>query len=142
MKTLYLRAELMENYRCHKNILKFASDMFYNSCVKPSGVTAHIKVPHGFLYPLVFVCTGFDQIKGYTQNVNEREADILMRMISEHATRDGVDAACVMSSSRSQVHSQSCIILPVDSILYMYIHTLTSCVFLAGYTSSTKKEAV
>ena len=130
----------MENYSCHKNILKFASDMFYNSCVKPSGVTAHIKVPHGFLYPLVFMCTSFDQIKGYTQTVNEKEADILMRMISEHATRDGVDAACVMSSSRSQVHSQLRIILLVDSILY--IPTLTSCVFLAGYTSSTKREAV
>lgn len=103
-KTRYLQANLMENYRCHKHLLKFASDMFYQSCVKPSAITSNIKVPHGFSYPLVFVCTSMKQIGNYDDSINDTEAAILMNMLSNNiATSDRAATVCVLTSSRGQV---------------------------------------
>lgn len=94
----------MENYRCHKHLLKFASDMFYKSYVEPSAITSNIKIPHGFSYPLVFVCTSMKQIGNYDYSINDTEADILMNMLSNNVTKRDVAArVCVMSSSRGQV---------------------------------------
>ena len=93
----------MENYRCHKDILKFASQMFYMSRVKPSAVTANIKIPYGFSYPLVFVCTSMQEMRNYDACTNEVEADILMDMLNKHIQMGGVTRILVMSSSRGQV---------------------------------------
>ena len=109
-KTKYLQTNLMENYRCHRDILKFASDMFYMSCVKPSAVTSSITVPYGFPYPLVFVCTSMEEIGHYEGSTNQFEADILMNMLNEHLIMGGVTKISVMSSSRGQVCFPSLVI--------------------------------
>ena len=93
----------MENYRCHKDIISFASQMFYMSHVKPSALTSSIKIPYGFSYPMVFVCTSIEQKQFYTDCTNEAEADILMNMLSGHIKLGGVIRVSVMSSSRGQV---------------------------------------
>ena len=102
-KTQYLQTNLMENYRCHEHILKFASEMFYLSSVKHSAVTSNIKIPYGFPYPLVFICTSIKEVKNYSDCTNEAEADILMNMLSGHIKMGGVKRISVMSSSRAQV---------------------------------------
>ena len=104
-KTHYLQADLRENHRCHGQISKFASDMFYKSFVKPSKATIHISIPHGYKYPLVFVCTSMKQVQSYSSCINEEEADVIMKMLRKHVA-DGVQGVCVMSSSRSQVYIQ------------------------------------
>ena len=97
------QASLMSNFRCHKLILEFASQMFYKSTVKPSHVTSHIQSPHGFPFPLVFVCTSVKDIDNYDQSVNDREAMNLMDMLQQHLNENRGRQVCVMSSSRAQV---------------------------------------
>ena len=99
------QANLMKNFRCHKLILEFASKMFYRSTVKPSHVTLHIQSPHGFPFPLVFVCTSVNKIDNYDQSVNEQEAVNLMDMLRQHHRENRGRQICVMSSSRAQVHT-------------------------------------
>ena len=103
-KTEILQADLKENYRCQKVILKFASDMFYRSTVRASNVTANIHPLHGFTFPLVFVCTSIEHMTNYEQTVNRGEADILIHMLGQHLEQNEGHVTCVMSSSRSQVN--------------------------------------
>ena len=103
-KTNFQQANLMNNFRCHKLILEFASKMFYKSTVKPSPVTSHIQSPHGFSFPLVFVCTSVKEIDNYDQSVNDEEAMNLMDMLQQHIRENRGHQICVMSSSRAQVH--------------------------------------
>jgi hypothetical protein len=119
-RTRYLQANLMENYRCHKDIISFASQMFYMSCVKPSALTSSIKIPYGFSYPMVFVCTSIEQKQFCTDCTSEAEADILMNMLSGHIKLGGVIRVSVMSSSRGQV--------------CFYEHN--SCKFVLNYVTS------
>ena len=102
-RTQYQQANLVENYRCHKDIISFASQMFYKSCVRPSTVTSNISIPYGFSYPLVFVCTSLRQSRKCEFSSNEHEADILLNMLSENIAKSGMKMVCVMSSSRGQV---------------------------------------
>lgn len=100
----YLQADLTENYRCHPLILKFASEMFYKSTIKPSIITSRIPNFHGFKYPLVFVCTDIEEIESYEKSVNEKEANILMDMLDHHHREEMyMCKVCIMSSSRNQV---------------------------------------
>ena len=108
-KSKYLQANLTHNYRCHHLILKFASDMFYKSTVQPSSVTYTIPTCHGFPYPLVFVCTGIEEIHSYDNSVNEKEANILMKILDQQLRNEGKRIkVCIMSSSRSQVYHRVC----------------------------------
>ena len=107
-KTNYLQANLTENYRCHKYILKFASEMFYKSNVMRSSVTDNIHSVHGFPFPMVFVCTGSECIGNYEGTVNEKEAIILMSMLSQNQKHILKQKICVMSSSRGQVYLCKC----------------------------------
>lgn len=102
-KANYLQANLTENYRCHKHILKFASEMFYKSSVMQSSVTDTIHSLYGFAFPLVFVCTSAEDINTYNKTVNKKEAVILMDMLSQNLKHILEKKVCVMSSSRGQV---------------------------------------
>ena len=95
----------MKNFRCHQQILKFASEMFYKSLVTPSHVTLSCQSHPGFRFPLVFVCTSKEIVDHYDKAVNREEASILMAELGknlkiEQKMRRNV---CVMSSSRGQV---------------------------------------
>jgi superfamily I DNA and/or RNA helicase/exoribonuclease R len=112
LKTLYQsigentkshQAYLVHNFRSHKLILEFASQMFYKSTVKPSHVTPHIQSHHDFSFPIVFVCTSIKKIGNYEQPVNVEEAKNLMNMLSQHLRVNEGRQICVMSSSRAQV---------------------------------------
>ena len=108
-KTNYLQANLTENYRCHKCILKFASEMFYKSSVMPSSVTDNIRSVHGFPFPMVFICTSSECIGNYDGTVNKREAGILMSMLSQNLKHIILrQRVCVVSSSRGQVIINMC----------------------------------
>ena len=96
------KATLQKNFRCQQDILKFSSDLFYNSSVKVSH-TCLKRCPHPvFSYPLVFVCTSAKELRHYEQNVNQDEAALLMDMLT-NGKQNKTRSVCVMSSSRGQV---------------------------------------
>lgn len=96
-----LQANLMKNFRCHLQILKFASEMFYKSLVRPSHVTSSTQSHPNFPFPLVFVCTNKELTDHYDKAVNRDEASILMGVLRQNLMEQM--KVCVMSSSRGQV---------------------------------------
>ena len=75
--TMSHTATLLTNYRCHPSILTMASSLFYEcTLVSRSSSETHPMAP----YPLVLVCTNFDQ-RGF-ENLsaeNEEEAVLLIK---------------------------------------------------------------
>ena len=101
------QANLMKNFRCHQQILKFASEMFYKSLVTPSHVTSSCWSHPGFSFPLVFVCTSKEIVDHYDKAVNRDEASIVMGMLGKNLEIEPKNV-CVMSSSRGQVSKYMC----------------------------------
>ena len=99
--TIFL-ANLHTNFRCHVDILSFASKLFYASNVKPSIECKKIKSHKEFPFPLVFVCSSKEEINNFESNVNEHEANLLMSKLKELA-KYAKEEICVISSSRGQV---------------------------------------
>ena len=102
-RTNVFKATLQKNFRCQKDILKFASDLFYNSSVKVSHTCLKICPHPDFSYPLVFVCTSIKELRHYEQNVNQDEAALLMDTLMKNLKQKETRSVCVMSSSRRQV---------------------------------------
>ena len=102
-KASILQATLQTNFRCQEDILRFASELFYNSSVKVSRISKSIQPHPEFPYPLVFVCTSDKELRNYENTVNEKEADLLMNLLMDHIRQNKTKNVCVMSSSRGQV---------------------------------------
>ena len=110
-----LQATLQTNYRCHMDILKFVSQIFYNSSVKESPKTKKIKSHPDFPFPLVFICSSKEEIKNYEFNMNLKEAQLLLSTLEEVLTRwqeadkniDVWSSSCMLSSSRGQVNANN-----------------------------------
>ena len=102
-KASILQATLKTNFRCQEDILRFASDLFYDSSVKVSRTCSSIQPHPEFPYPLVFVCTSDKELRTYENTVNQKEADLLMNLLVDHSRHNRTRNVCVMSSSRGQV---------------------------------------
>jgi len=119
-KTATLQASLQTNFRCHKHILSFASELFYGSHVKTSRICKRIQPHPDFPYPLVFVCSSKDKISNYESSVNEEEAYLLLNKLVELSTclQDSCGGTiCVLSSSRGQVH------MSVHKVVYLLVYS-------------------
>ena len=88
---------LCNNYRCHADLLKLSSDLFYESSLKAYGKIAPCT--------LRFICSSLDMNPASFCD-NEIEAKIIIREVENllHSNKK-VDASsvCIMSPSQRQV---------------------------------------
>lgn len=99
---------LNTNYRCHKEIVKIPSELFYESKIKirPQSASAHPQAK----YPLVFVCSAL------TMGVDNKceanvEANVLLRQLENFVVLNWPDSwgekdlskICLVTASRTQV---------------------------------------
>ena len=124
--TTHVQATLQTNYRCHIGILKFASELFYNSfvTVKESQKSKEIKSHPNFSCPLLFICSTNEEIKHYELNKNINEAQLLLNTLYNILTQwqkadknmDVWNGVCILSSSRGQVSTNYCCIAYAQSV--------------------------
>ena len=115
-------ADLVTNYRCHKEIVAFSSSLFYEASLVshvPDSV-AHPSAP----YPLVFVCSSVDECTQFIgDDTNEIEAKAVIEQVArfvrswptdipEWGQRD-LNKICIVTSTRSQVSSANIVILTI-----------------------------
>ena len=102
-------ANLLTNYRCHKEIVHFSSNLFYEEslqCQVPDWVT-HPAAP----FPLLFVCSSVDEnVQLINDNKNEHEARIVLEQVAKFVRNWPVDwdekdlnKMCIVTNTRSQV---------------------------------------
>ena len=93
---------LRNNYRCHADLLKLSSDLFYEASLEPCG-----KIDVVGPYALRFICSCLDTNPA-SLSVNEKEAKIIIREVEKLlCTNKKVDAnnICIMSPSQRQVYN-------------------------------------
>ena len=102
-------ASLLTNYRCHKEIVHFSSNLFYEEslqCQVPDWVT-HPVAP----FPLLFVCSSVDEnVQLINDNKNEHEARIVLEQVAKFVRNWPVEwdekdlnKMCIVTNTRSQV---------------------------------------
>ena len=102
-------ASLLTNYRCHKEIVHFSSNLFYEEslqCQVPDRVT-HPAAP----FPLLFVCSSVDEnVQLINDNKNEHEARIVLEQVAKFVRNWPVEwdekdlnKMCIVTNTRSQV---------------------------------------
>ena len=101
--TKFSQATLQTGFRCQKDILSLASELFYSSSVKVSDTCLSINPHQEFPYPLLFVCSSDKNIRNSDESVNQNEADLLMKILRSDFEQNKINNVCVMSSSRGQV---------------------------------------
>ena len=99
---------LRNNYRCHADLLKLSSDLFYEASLKPCG-----KIDVVAPYTLRFICSCLDTNPA-SLSKNEKEAKIIIREVEKLlCTNKKVNASsvCIMSPSERQVKATVHIII-------------------------------
>lgn len=102
--------QLNVNYRAHKEIVKLASSLFYNSIltsVVPDSIS-HPDAP----YPLLFVCSSLDDIvEQIERDTDENEARVVLdeakRFVEKWPTKQwgpkDISSVCIITPTRHQV---------------------------------------
>ena len=99
-------AQLSTNYRCHRDILELARDLFYDhklhACAKNTAIP---KVKH----PLWFVCTSFDKELPVDKADDEGEAKALTAQLKRFFNTSEMQNinVCIMTCNRRQVRLES-----------------------------------
>lgn len=104
---------LSTNYRCHPTIRTFARNLFYRDfdLKLPKGYP--LPSPHPLYYNcLLFICSDVkENVTEVNSNINEKEADILLKALKQIAYLNwpkewgerNLSKCCIMSPCRSQV---------------------------------------
>ena len=80
----HIMAKLFYNYRCHPDILKMLSDLFYSSSLKWNELNSIPGTHHKYRFPLVFICTEIDsQVKSEIQQ--QKEAKVIAEVVIDLA---------------------------------------------------------
>ena len=91
---------LRNNYRCHADLLKLSSDLFYQASLKPCG-----KIDVVAPYTLRFICSSLDTNPA-SLSENEKEAKIIIREVEIllcTSKKVNASSVCIMSPSQRQV---------------------------------------
>ena len=105
-------ASLLANYRCHKEIVHFSSNLFYEEslqCQVPDRV-AHPAAP----FPLLFLCSSVDEsVELNSDDKNENEARIVLEQVAKFVRdwpvyipewgKKDLNKICIVTNTRSQV---------------------------------------